>query len=119
MANITEVSTRFGRLFRVDGTDQAFSTKKAAEEFAELRAARPVNVYEYFHATLIDPKECETFDAGTQGLTEYKMDSHCGRECKKIIDKSAELLAICDSHSHVVKHIATGTLIAVEIICFG
>lgn len=74
------------------------------------------NVYEYYREVLsINP----VHDIGTEGLKRFPMSSHCGRECKKIIDKAKELLDLCDTHTHVVDNIRRGVTAAVEIICFG
>jgi len=80
------------------------------------KAKAATNVYDYWKAVMhIEPKH----DSGTIGLKDFPMDSHCGIECKKIIDKTIELLEICDTHPHVVDPIKSGALTAVEIICFG
>lgn len=51
--------------------------------------------------------------------TEYTMDTHCGQVCKVIIDQAALLLAICDTHPHVVDNILKGTEAACSVVCFG
>jgi len=83
---------------------------------AEAREKAASNVYDYFTMVL---GEEPLRDAGTKGLREYSIDSNCGQECKKIIDKAQELLAICDSHTDVVRNIRKGVCAAVEVICFG
>lgn len=52
-------------------------------------------------------------------LDEYPIDSHCGKASLEIVYKGLELLAICDSHPHVVKPIKQGMYVAIEVICFG
>ena len=53
------------------------------------------------------------------GLRDFPLDTHCGRESIKIIDKTNELLAMCDTHPKVVNNIKLGALTAIEIVCFG
>jgi hypothetical protein len=54
-----------------------------------------------------------------EGLKQFPLDSQCGRACTAIIDKTAELLAICDPHTDIVEPIVKGAQVAVEIVCFG
>jgi len=80
--------------------------------------AKANNVWEYYIATLCK-KTLVTDDGAGSDWREFTMDTHCGKECKKIVDKAAELLKMCDPHPDVVKPIQKGVLTAIEIICFG
>jgi hypothetical protein len=72
------------------------------------------NVDEYFAETFNKPPTHDESD-----LKEYSLDSHCGIECKKIIDAAAKLAAMCDSHSDVVNPLLQAVTAAIEIVCFG
>lgn len=116
------VQTPQGR-YRITGTSdehqglpfkRVYIDTEEAERFDVESKAK--NVYEYYQK-VFGPEPVH--DAGTVGLKDYSMTSHCGRECKKIIDKAKELLDICDTHPHVVDNIRAGVLAAVEVVCFG
>ena len=54
-----------------------------------------------------------------EDLKNFPLDTECGRICQDIIDRARDLLAICDTHPHVVVPIRNATLCAVQIVCFG
>lgn len=88
------------------------------ESIEQLRASIdadeiPVNVFEYLTFKLHTV-------ADDQGMaTEFPLDSVCGEACKLIIDRTVELLAVCDAHPNVRGPIVSGAITACEIVCFG
>lgn len=81
------------------------------------RTSPPKNVYEYW--TWIFNEEPH-HDAGTVGLKDYPMTSHCGKECKKVIDKAKEFIDLCRPIQPAIESsIKEDALQMIEVICFG
>ena len=74
---------------------------------------KATNVFEYFEEVFHVPPT--KYSNVSDGLNEYAMSTHCGKECEKIINRAHALLVICDTHEHVVEPIQKGTLTACEI----
>lgn len=53
-----------------------------------------MNIYDYFVAQLKLPPD-------DTSLRDLPVDSPCGHDCKVVIDKAVEFLAVCDPHDTI------------------
>lgn len=88
------------------------------DETPETCPAHPMTIGRYLDNSPL----LISLDADTEGESNphnWPIESHCGQECKKIIDATVEFLKLLDPHPSVVRPIEEGAKAAMEVICFG